>query len=43
MVESMRCRTAKADVYGCVAELLAKATDRGALDKELAATDRERR
>ncbi|MHC3425865.1 flavin monoamine oxidase family protein [Streptomyces sp. DT18] len=37
-----RYRTAKADVYGYVSELLAKATDRGALDKELTADDRER-
>ncbi|NGN63089.1 NAD(P)-binding protein [Streptomyces sp. A7024] len=38
----VRWRTAKADVYGYVSELLAKATDRGALDKELTAGDRER-
>lgn len=38
----MRWRTAKADVYGYVSELLAKATDQGALDKELTATDKER-
>ncbi|NGO11188.1 flavin monoamine oxidase family protein [Streptomyces sp. HC44] len=38
----MRWRTAKADVYGYVSELLAKATDRGSLDKELTATDKER-
>ncbi|MGW1886705.1 flavin monoamine oxidase family protein [Streptomyces sp. NPDC001970] len=38
----MRWRTAKADVYGYVSELLAKATDRGALDRELTADDKER-
>ncbi|MFD9004299.1 flavin monoamine oxidase family protein [Streptomyces sp. NPDC059582] len=38
----VRHRTAKADVHGHVAELLAKATDRGALDGELTAADRER-
>ncbi|MEV6106596.1 flavin monoamine oxidase family protein [Streptomyces sp. NPDC051940] len=38
----VRWRTAKADVYGYVSELLAKATDRGALDKELTAEDKER-
>lgn len=37
-----RYRTAKADVYGYIAELLAKATHRGALDAELTATDRQR-
>ncbi|MFE3162231.1 flavin monoamine oxidase family protein [Streptomyces sp. NPDC059224] len=37
-----RYRTAKADVYGYVSELLAKATDKGALDKELTAADQER-
>ena len=42
MTEPMRYRTAKADVYGYVSELLAKATDKGALDKELTATDQER-
>ncbi|MFD7664129.1 flavin monoamine oxidase family protein [Streptomyces sp. NPDC059788] len=40
--DPVRFRTAKADVYGYVAELLAKATDQGALDKELTAADRER-
>ncbi|MET0422719.1 MAG: flavin monoamine oxidase family protein [Actinoplanes sp.] len=38
----VRFRTAKADVYGYVAELLAKATDQGALDARLTATDKER-
>ena len=38
----MRYRTAKADVYGYVSELLAKATDQGALDGRLTATDKER-
>lgn len=38
----VRYRTAKADVYGYVAELLAKATDQGALDGELSSTDKER-
>jgi len=38
----IRHRTAKADVYGYVAELLAKATDAGALDDRLTAADRER-
>ncbi|NGO44653.1 flavin monoamine oxidase family protein [Streptomyces ureilyticus] len=37
----VRWRTAKADVYGYVSELLAKATDQGALDKELTASDKE--
>jgi monoamine oxidase len=35
-------RTAKADVYGYVAELLAKATDQGALDAQLTAEDKDR-
>lgn len=35
-------RTAKADMYGYVSELLAKATDTGALDRELTAADKER-
>src|SRR6478609_3283755 len=34
-------RTAKADVYGYISELLAKATDKGALDGELTATDKD--
>ena len=38
----MRYRTAKADVYGYVSELLAKATDQGALDARLTAADKER-
>ncbi|MFD5319065.1 flavin monoamine oxidase family protein [Streptomyces sp. NPDC127098] len=40
--QSVRWRTAKADVYGYVSELLAKATDQGALDAELTADDKER-
>ncbi len=42
MTAPMRYRTAKADTFGYVTELLAKATDSGALDKELTADDRER-
>ncbi|UKD58065.1 FAD-dependent oxidoreductase [Amycolatopsis sp. FU40] len=42
MRQPERIRTTKADVYGYVSELLAKATDRGALDSELTATDKER-
>jgi monoamine oxidase len=38
----VRYRTAKADVYGYVAELLAKATDQGALDAQLTAEDKDR-
>nr|WP_170140900.1 FAD-dependent oxidoreductase [Allonocardiopsis opalescens] len=38
----VRWRTAKADMYGYVAELLAQATDQGALDQRLTAADRER-
>ncbi|WP_282699900.1 flavin monoamine oxidase family protein [Streptomyces sp. CC219B] len=38
----VRWRTAKADVHGYVSELLAKATDQGALDAELTAADKER-
>ncbi|MDN0200483.1 FAD-dependent oxidoreductase [Streptomyces sp. S.PNR 29] len=38
----LRHRTVQADTYGYVSELLAKAADRGALDKELSAEDRER-
>jgi monoamine oxidase len=41
MSAPVRYRTAKADVYGYVSELLAKATDHGALDAELSATDKE--
>jgi monoamine oxidase len=42
MTSPMRYRTAKADTYGYVSELLAKATDKGALDAELTSDDRER-
>ncbi|GAA4523588.1 flavin monoamine oxidase family protein [Amycolatopsis samaneae] len=42
MKSPQRHRTAKADVHGYVGELLAKATDRGALDAELTAADKER-
>ncbi|MEU4690765.1 FAD-dependent oxidoreductase [Actinoplanes sp. NPDC023714] len=38
----VRMRTAKADLYGYVSELLAKATDQGALDGRLTAEDRQR-
>ncbi|WP_326553979.1 flavin monoamine oxidase family protein [Micromonospora sp. NBC_01813] len=38
----VRYRTAKADVYGYVAELLAKATDQGALDGQLTGADKDR-
>jgi monoamine oxidase len=37
---AVRYRTAKADVYGYVSELLAKATDQGALDASLTAEDK---
>ncbi|PZG09955.1 flavin monoamine oxidase family protein [Nonomuraea aridisoli] len=40
--QTMRARTAQADMYGYVAELLAKATDLGALDKMITKDDRER-
>ncbi|GAB2852606.1 flavin monoamine oxidase family protein [Streptomyces deserti] len=40
--QPIRWRTAKADVHGYVSELLAKATDQGALDAELTAADKER-
>lgn len=40
--QPVRWRTAKADVYGYVSELLAKATDQGALDQALTAEDKER-
>ncbi|MGX6603528.1 hypothetical protein ACWKSP_15500 [Micromonosporaceae bacterium Da 78-11] len=40
--QPMRYRTAKADTFGYVSELLAKATDQGALDAELTADDKER-
>ena len=39
---AVRYRTAKADVYGYVSELLAKATDQGALDTMLSADDKAR-
>ena len=39
--KAIRHRTAKADVYGYVSELLAKATDQGALDSVLTATDKD--
>ncbi|RMB87303.1 flavin monoamine oxidase family protein [Streptomyces shenzhenensis] len=42
MTAPVRYRTAKADVYGYVSELLAKATNAGALDGELTADDKER-
>ncbi|WP_018654995.1 flavin monoamine oxidase family protein [Actinomadura flavalba] len=42
MKAPVKWRTAKADVYGYVSELLAKATDQGALDKQLTSTDKER-
>ncbi|MBC6461287.1 FAD-dependent oxidoreductase [Actinomadura sp. HBU206391] len=42
MTAPVRWRTAKADVYGYVSELLAKATDAGALDQRLTTTDKER-
>jgi monoamine oxidase len=38
----VRHRTAKADYYGYVSELLAKVTNQGALDAELTVEDRER-
>ncbi|GAA3948780.1 flavin monoamine oxidase family protein [Actinomadura viridis] len=42
MTAPVRWRTAKADVYGYISELLAKATDQGALDQRLTGTDKER-
>jgi monoamine oxidase len=42
MTAPVRYRTAKADVYGYVGELLAKATNQGALDGDLTADDKER-
>ncbi|MEU4193230.1 FAD-dependent oxidoreductase [Kribbella sp. NPDC026611] len=39
--QPIRHRTAKADVYGYVAELLATAADQGALDSRLTAADKE--
>ena len=38
----VRYRTAKADVYGYVSELLAKALDQGSLDQRLSAGDKDR-
>ncbi|MEV0996219.1 flavin monoamine oxidase family protein [Nonomuraea sp. NPDC050202] len=40
--QTVRARTARADMYGYIAELLAKATNLGALDKALTKDDRER-
>jgi monoamine oxidase len=40
--QKIRHRTAKADHYGYIAELLAKATDQGALDATLDGEDKER-
>ncbi|MFI0896018.1 flavin monoamine oxidase family protein [Streptomyces sp. NPDC020983] len=42
MTGPMRYRAAKADVFGYVTELLAKASDQGALDRALSSDDRER-
>ncbi|MFY1691486.1 flavin monoamine oxidase family protein [Plantactinospora sp. WMMB782] len=42
MTAPVRYRTARADVYGYVSELLAKATDQGALDDRLTAEDKQR-
>lgn len=42
MKAPVRYRTAKADVYGYVAELLSKATDKGALDRQITTEDQER-
>lgn len=42
MKAPVRYRTAKADMYGYVAELLAKASDKGALDRQITADDQER-
>ncbi|SDH11918.1 flavin monoamine oxidase family protein [Nonomuraea jiangxiensis] len=42
MAAPVRWRTAKADVFGYVSELLSTATDSGALDGRLTATDKER-
>jgi monoamine oxidase len=38
----VRRRAAKSDTFGYIAELLAKATDQGALDRELTPQDKER-
>ncbi|MEU6645984.1 flavin monoamine oxidase family protein [Saccharomonospora sp. NPDC046836] len=40
-VAPQQYRTAKADMYGYVSELLAKAVDRGALDQELTTSDKD--
>jgi monoamine oxidase len=40
--KAIRHRTAKADYYGYVSELLAKVTNQGALDADLTADDQER-
>ncbi|HEY2207616.1 MAG TPA: FAD-dependent oxidoreductase [Pseudonocardia sp.] len=40
--QAVRRRAARADTYGYVAELLAKATDQGALDKQLNAADKDK-
>ena len=42
MTAPIRSRTARADLYGYVAELLAKATNAGALNRRLTKDDRER-
>ncbi|WP_433468284.1 FAD-dependent oxidoreductase [Spirillospora sp. CA-128828] len=42
MKSPVRWRTAKADVYGYISELLAKATDQGALNERLTSTDKEK-
>ncbi|MEV4382389.1 FAD-dependent oxidoreductase [Streptosporangium sp. NPDC049644] len=42
MTAPVRARTARADLYGYVAELLAKASNAGALNRRLTADDRER-
>ncbi|MET9463138.1 flavin monoamine oxidase family protein [Streptomyces canus] len=42
MTKPVQYRTAKADVYGYVSELLSKATNAGTLDGELTADDKER-
>ncbi|MEZ0074380.1 flavin monoamine oxidase family protein [Planotetraspora sp. GP83] len=42
MTAPVRWRTAKADVYGYISELLATATDAGALNAKLTAQDKER-
>ncbi|MFI7639577.1 flavin monoamine oxidase family protein [Nonomuraea sp. NPDC049400] len=40
--QTMRARTARADMYGYIAELLAKATNVGALNKAITKDDQER-